>query len=361
VWFGGFSTKTQARDFYIARKAEQRDGRLFPERFQRGKANQVADLIDTFLAHYAGRSLKMYTLYGKWWKSRLGGKRLNEVTPQILEDAQADLLKKGLAPQTVLHYMKFLRRVLNIAVRDSRLHRNPFGQVKLPKVMRGRTRFLSNDEEAKLFKALGPVHSPWARLAILTGLRRSEQFTLRWTDVDLERGIITLQSTKAGGVQYVPLNEEAKAILRALESWHKSVWVFPSENAATPLDTHNFYTRVWIPAVKKAGIEWATWHDLRRTFASRLAMSGESESTIAALLRHSGTALVKCYAHLSPSHLRRAIERVSAFGKPLPPPSPSTVQEPKPEPNRDETEITAQIKMAVERGLDAEPIENSGI
>ncbi|HIN33714.1 MAG TPA: hypothetical protein EYM83_07225, partial [Nitrospirales bacterium] len=81
------------------------------------------------------------------------------------------------------------------------------------------------------------------------------------------------------------------------------------------MDARNFYGRIWMPAVKKAGIEWATWHDLRHTYASRLAMSGQTEGTIASLLRHSNTALVKRYAHLSDSHLQVAVEIVSGFGK----------------------------------------------
>jgi len=70
-----------------------------------------------------------------------------------------------------------------------------------------------------------------------------------------------------------------------------------------------------MPSVKRAGIAWCTWHELRHTFASRLAMSGKSEGTIASLLRHSTTTLVKRYAHLSPSYLKDAIEAVSSFGK----------------------------------------------
>ncbi len=62
-------------------------------------------------------------------------------------------------------------------------------------------------------------------------------------------------------------------------------------------------------------LEDVTWHTLRHTFASRLAMNGQTESTIAALLRHSNTALVQRYAHLSPSHLKAAVEGVAAFGK----------------------------------------------
>jgi len=51
---------------------------------------------------------------------------------------------------------------------------------------KGNTRFLSMEEEKVLLEKLGPVHGPWARLAILTGLRQSEQFRLQWKDVDWE-------------------------------------------------------------------------------------------------------------------------------------------------------------------------------
>ncbi len=58
-----------------------------------------------------------------------------------------------------------------------------------------------------------------------------------------------------------------------------------------------------------------TWHTLRHTFASRLAMVEVTEGTTASLVRHSSTALVRRYAHLSPSYLQEAVEKVSSFGK----------------------------------------------
>ena len=50
-------------------------------------------------------------------------------------------------------------------------------------------------------------------------------------------------------------------------------------------------------------------------FASRLAMTGHNKGIIAALLRHSTTALIKRYSHLSPFHLKAAVEGVAGFGK----------------------------------------------
>ncbi len=98
-----------------------------------------------------------------------------------------------------------------------------------------------------------------------TGLRRSEQFTLRWADIDLDRGLITLPQTKSGHVQYVHLTEEAKQILRSLIPGNTSVWVFPSDNPETHLDADNFYGRIYMPALVKAKLTGVTWHTLRHT------------------------------------------------------------------------------------------------
>jgi len=91
--------------------------------------------------------------------------------------------------------------------------------------------------------------------------------------------------------------------------------VLRGRNPETHADAHNFYRRYYLPAVKELGLTGVTWHTLRHTFASRLAMGGVTEGTIANLLRHSGTALVRRYAHLSPSYLQEAVEKVSSFGK----------------------------------------------
>jgi integrase len=298
--------------------------------------------------------------YAEWWKERLKGKRLNGITPTLLEDAQRALLAEELASQTVLHYMKFLRHVLNKAVRDGKLERNPFVQVALAKAIGGKTRFLSSEEETKLLKALGPIHGQWARLATLTGLRLSEQFGLRWADVDLDRGVLTLPTTKTGTVQYAFLNAEAKGILRGIQitQMHQGgcgVWVFPSDNPATHLDQRNVYSRIFRPAVTEAKLEAVTWHTLRHTFASRLAMSGQAEGTIAALLRHSTTTLVRRYAHLSPSHLKAAVEQVANFGKP------STPSEEAKEPADSNGTVTKTVTAGgSEEGVESEAVEKIG-
>ena len=318
--FGSFTNKTQARDFYEKAKQEQKKGQFFPERYQRGGYELAEDLLARYLATLPRSGKKPSTIaderyYGAWWSNRLSGRRVNQLTSNLLEEIKGELTEKSRAPQTILHYLKFLRHALYATVGKSGVPENPFEKMKLRTIRVGRTRFLSPKEEAMLYQAIGPFYSPWVRLAILTGMRKSEQFRLRWTDVDVEHGFLTLGETKSGTVQYVPLTEESITILRGLDSWQRSKWVFPSQNPQTHLNVDNFYGRLYLPAVKRAGLEGVTWHTLRHTFASRLAMSGQSPSTIAALLRHSGTNLVARYAHLDPSHLKSAVEGVANFGK----------------------------------------------
>lgn len=279
-------------------------------------AEWIQDYMDTL--EHSGKSEKTQyeeKRYGEWWKTRLAGKRLSHITPSDLDSVKRELTEKGYTGETIKHYLNFLRHVLNEAIRGDKLEKTPFPRFTMPKISQGRTRFLTTAEEAALLQALGEPYAQWARLAILTGLRKTELFSLRWAHVDLEQGFVTLPKTKSGRVQYCPLNQEAQDILRGFSSWKSSAWVFPSKRAKQHLDSYNFYGRVFLPAIEKAKLEDVTWHTLRHTFASRLAMNGQSDSTIAALLRHNGTGLVQRYAHLTPTHLRGAVEGVSGYGK----------------------------------------------
>lgn len=314
-WFGGFTTKTQARQFYEGRKLEQREGRFFPNQYQRRGQVTLEQVISDYMATSTKRSQKEDRRYAKLWTSRFTNAKLGAVTSAAIEKIRQSLLEAGLAPSSTNRALAFLRHVLNVAVRDGKLNNSPMAQVKFLKESPGRLRFLSLDEETQLCEAIGPPYESWVRLAILTGMRQMEQFSLRWEHVDLERGLLTIPHTKAGGTRYVHLNAEGGTILRNMTSWMVSQWVFPSQNSGSHVDPRHFYARVFLPTVKRAGLETLTWHTLRHTFASRLAMAGATEQEIAACMGHSTTALVRRYAHLSPSHLKGVVEMVSQFGK----------------------------------------------
>jgi Phage integrase family len=106
------------------------------------------------------------------------------------------------------------------------------------------------------------------------------------------------------------LNDTVREVLRALPSRLKSARVFPSSTGETPLDAQNFYNRVFIPAVKEAGITGFTWHSLRHTFASRLVMANVGLRTVQELLGHQSATMTQRHAHLSPEHQLEAVRRL---------------------------------------------------
>lgn len=309
--FGSFPTKTEARQFYNKAKDLQRQRKFFPESYQRGHGLTFADALAARMQHNTNTSVVNDTRYAAFWTRRLGSVRLRHLTPSLFEQAQRELARDK-EPQTVLHYMKFARHVLNREVRDGHLEKNPINGVKLPTIPKGRLRFLSYAEWGKLKKTLG-AEADMVRYAIITGLRQHEQFSRQWTDVDLKAARIILPTTKAGKAQYLTLSQEAVGILTRWKRRARSRWIHPSENPDTHLDPKNFYHRVYLPAVQAAKLEDVNWHTLRHTGASWLAMSGASDRELAAYLRHGSTALVGRYAHLSPSYQQGIMERVSAF------------------------------------------------
>ena len=155
-------------------------------------------MLNDYLDAFMGRSKRDETRYKKTWLTLLPGVRLNAITPALLESVRGKLSDGGRSPQTVNRYMQFLRRVLSKAVRDGKLANNPVSRIKMFREPAGRLRFLSPEEEQVLCSVVGTQFAPWVRLAILTGMRQAEQFSLRWEHIDFDRGLITLPATKAG-------------------------------------------------------------------------------------------------------------------------------------------------------------------
>ena len=119
-------------------------------------------------------------------------------------------------------------------------------------------------------------------------MRKSEQFTPTWDQVDLERGYNYLSMTKNGSDRFVTLNSVAVQVLRSLQERHKRLGL--------PPDSTLFHSkregliknpRKWFAtALEQAEIKDVTWHTLRHTFASRLVMGGVDLKTVQELMGH---------------------------------------------------------------------------
>ena len=183
---------------------------------------------------------------------------------------------------------------------------------------RRRERFLTDTEFARLGRVLNeavdscsasPIAVAAIRLLMLTGCRKSEILTLRWTDVDLEAGELHLADAKAGP-RAVQLPPTAVRLLEALPRREGCRWVFPGEDREGRFSGGGL-DHVWQTVRTNAELEDVRLHDLRHSFASRALALGETLPVIGKLLGHNDIETTARYAHLAHDSIHEAAERIA--------------------------------------------------
>lgn len=294
----------------IAASEHRRRERPCPTREQRPTAYLLRDVIADYLVSVepVKRSYRDDARYGAAWTERFGARTLDDITAGDVEKIKADRLA-SVSPATVNRELAFLKRVFNVAMRDGKSERTPFAKLRLLPEPSGRTRYLSDDEESALLRAL-PADADRDRVTVLlhTGLRKSEFLGLRWRDLDLKAGVLTIPRSKNGETRHVPMTSTVRAILaRRARPLNGAALVFPNAVGGPDL---RWAEKTFPAAVKAAKIEGFRLHDTRHTFASRLAMEGTDLLTLKELGGWKSLPMVQRYAHLAPSHRREAIERL---------------------------------------------------
>ena len=175
-------------------------------------------------------------------------------------------------------------------------------------------RFLSPQELTKLGDALTKAQdgNPYAvaaiRLLALTGCRKGEILSLRWSYVDFGRSRLALPDSKTGA-KAVPLGAPALELLSTIPKIDGNPFVFPGrKQGAHIVDLFD----VWKRARESAGIPDIRLHDLRHGFASVGASGGESLYIIGSLLGHQDATTTKRYSHLHDDPRKAAADRIAS-------------------------------------------------
>ena len=193
------------------------------------------------------------------------------------------------------------------------MQENPVLKISKPKISNERTRFLNDEERARLIRACQESESkglyPVVILALSTGMRRGEILNLKWNDVDLDRGAILLQTTKNGERRFIPLVGIALDLLKSRHS--QPVYKFSCIPCATFSIKANRYSLCLGNCARKSRISNFRFHDLRHTAASYLAMNQASLLEIGTLLGHKTVQMTKRYAHLSNAHIHSTAARLN--------------------------------------------------
>jgi integrase len=249
----------------------------------------------------------------------IGDVPARDITPGVVERtlealARGDHGEGPLKGSTVNRYHSAVSSVLRYAARQGFIGSNPLadGGVPWSKEQKVHVRFLSAGEEARLLNVICtdcPDKEPELMLALLTGMRRSEQFTARWQDWIQEAGILHVVGKT--GAREVQVNKAAREVLELMRERAPTTqfYITPEANECAA-DRRTWFER----AVKKAELRPAFhWRDLRHTFASRAALAGVPLLTIQQLCGHLSFETTLKYAHLSPDHRKQAVERVGMY------------------------------------------------
>ena len=306
-------SRGNAIDLYGKRKNEALTGKKLPEKL-RAKAVTFSALAQDTIKYSEANKMsyrqdvyRMSKLLG--W---LGNRVAETITPQEIEQWLSDQAHaNGWKPATVNRFKALLSLTFRLGMQNGKVAVNPARLVRRRREDNAKVRFLSKDEEKQLrfaIEADAPEHLSEFEVALNTGMRRSEQYSLTWDCVDFDRRLITVARSKNGEMRHIPMNRtvlEALGRLYSPSSRSGPVFVSAQDGQALLGPRHWFE-----PAVAKASVEDFTWHCLRHTFASRLVMTGVDLRTVQQLMGHKTLQMTVRYAHLAPEHQLAAVERL---------------------------------------------------
>jgi len=171
--------------------------------------------------------------------------------------------------------------------------------------------FMPMEAVPRLMEVLETEPNVYIRSAILlflyTGMRKTELLTIRWENVDLQRGEIRLPETKSGETQYIPLNNPALELMKNITRIQGNPYVFASSIEGKRLWEIN---RPWRRIRHEAGMDGITIHDLRRSVGLWLAESGESLYLISKILRHSDVKTTEIYARMTEDPKKKVMDKL---------------------------------------------------
>lgn len=286
----------------------------------------------------------------RYIEPRIGGVRMDALTVEQVERMDADLLRRGgrrkrpLDPVTVRQAHEMLAAALHEAERKGHILRNVAALAHRPRVPHRPVRFLETSEALRLLDA-GRAHAwgAFAAVAVLTGLRAGELCGLRWEDVDIAGGSLSVCRQRrydgpgagfvdappksAAGSREVALSGEAVAWLsavRARQEEHSGLAALPPAEHVFAHPGRGATRGRWVPwtppaaargvgdLYAAAGIETPKRpiHALRHTFGTLMAEAREDPKVRAALLGHSRVTTTYDYTHRSRATGRRAVGEV---------------------------------------------------
>jgi len=300
---------------------------------ERNGYTTVSQAINAYMAAYEGkhesRAQRM-----SWWEEKIGQLTLSEVDEDHIYFALEELSNKKAryyagkdadgksifksknkpyAPATINRYAAAIGALFSWCIKKRITPKgweHPCKAIERKPENNEVVRFLSDAERLALLAAC--KESKWQKLYLLallgitTGARKGEIKKLRWSDIDLERGLASVGITKNGDRKTLPLTP---IVIKELEKFASPGNQLVFASRVRPDKPYN-HELVWKLALKKSNVKNFRFHDLRHTCASFLAQNNATLLEIADVLGHRNMAMTRRYSHLATAHKANLIGRI---------------------------------------------------
>ncbi len=295
----------------------------------------VAAWADKWIKSLGPPTLKPKTVesYKSLLRSRVlpifGSRRLATIRPSDVQQWVSSMGAEGLSASRIRQAAVTLGQLLEAAVKDGMIGRNPVAGMKLPRLPHREAAYFEPDVVDKIADEIDGSYGLLIRVLGTVGLRWGEAAALRRRHVDLLRrrlhvegslaelsGRLIEGSTKSHAVRSVPLSPGlAAALERHLQERvgpERDAYLFTAPNGG-PLRYSNFHERVWMPALDRLGVARVGLHVLRHSAAARLIAAGASPKAVQSIMGHRSAAFsLTVYGHLFEADLDALAERLDS-------------------------------------------------
>ena len=259
--------------------------------------------------------------YSNWLEKELGPVPLNQITKEGIEKIILKMQEAGRAPATQKHLVKLIRHLFNKAAELNLWSGDdPCQFIQLPKVQNARLRFLSREETHDLLAELRKTSKQTAQIATLSlysGMRLGEVLAIKWRDIDLGHGIITILDSKNGESRPIFITLPIKNVLEELAKGEPEQHLFVTSRDDAVKALSSTFGRVVKRMNLNQGVDdrrqRVSFHTLRHTYASWAVMAGVPLYQVGKALGHKSTIMTERYSHLAPDSQRMTFEAVANY------------------------------------------------
>jgi integrase len=278
----------------------------------------IAHVLEKYRVEYRTSTYFNYKhSLNKWFDPIWNEKFVDEIKPSDVHTIVFESMA-GTSSYTKRGLLKIVKRVFNIAIEEGLIDRNPAVGIRVRCAEANQAVLNKNEIEILLREARRTEHRffPHWTLALLTGMRSGELYSLRWTDVDLVTGKINISKawtryngegpTKTAKNRIYPISNECRKFLGELKLRYSKdseyalprLWEWDQGDQAKILK--NFCEEIEITPIK--------FHDLRATFITQMLNNGVPLSKVMAIVGHSSLKTPQGYLRLSGKDIEGATE-----------------------------------------------------